>query len=81
MQTKNKELNLAPIEKYKGLKRKYIVFKSDTGEPVENCFVLRPDIDPAARAALRAYAQATTNKTLAADILIWIGDKEKDNGN
>ena len=33
---------LSPIDAYKGLKRKYLVFKSDTGEMVENCFVLRP---------------------------------------
>lgn len=68
-----KTLNLMPRDKYKGLKRKYIVFKSDTGETVENCFVLRPDKDSAARVALRAYANATENKTLAKDLINWVG--------
>ena len=67
-------LDTAPQDEYGGLKRKYIVFKSDTGEPVENCFVLRPEIDPAAVIALEAYAKATENKELAADILNWVGD-------
>ncbi len=49
------------------------MFKADTGESVNNCFVLRPDKDPAAVAAIRAYAAATDNKNLASDILQWIG--------
>lgn len=65
-------IELSPQEKYDGLKRKYIVLKSDTGEPVENCFVLRPDIDEAAIAALFAYASATSNAQLQADIKLWI---------
>ena len=65
-------LNTAPQEQYDGLIRKYIVFKSDTGEPVENCFVLRPDKDYAARCALAAYAQNTDNGILADDIERWI---------
>lgn len=40
---------------------------------IENCFVLRPGKDPAAVAALRAYAEATDNDTLAADIISWVG--------
>lgn len=64
---------LAPMDSYKGLKRKFLVFKSDTGEMVENCFVLRPDKDPAAVAALRAYAEATDNDTLSVDIINWVG--------
>lgn len=56
-----------------GLKTKYIVRKADTGEAVENCFVLRPEKDPAAVAAIRAYAEATDNNALAADLLRWIG--------
>lgn len=56
-----------------GLILKYDVKKIETGEPVENCFVLRPDRDPAAVAALRAYARATPNKALANDILGWVG--------
>lgn len=65
-------------DSYKGLKRKYIVFKSDTGEMVENCFVLRPDKDPAAVAALRAYAGVSENETLCADIINWVGDDPND---
>ena len=64
---------LAPIDAYKGLKRKYLVFKSDTGEMVENCFVLQPDKDLAAVEALRAYARATENEALAEDIYNWVG--------
>lgn len=71
----NPTLTLAPIDPYDGLKRKYIVLKSDTGEAVENSFVLRPDKDPAAVEALRAYAAATQNKTLAADIINWVGEE------
>lgn len=56
-----------------GLKVKYIVRKADTGESVYGCFVLRPDRDPAAVAALRAYAAATDNNELASDIINWVG--------
>lgn len=71
---------LAPMDFYEGLKRKFLVFKSDTGEMVENCFVLRPDKDPAAVAALRAYAAATDNDTLSADIINWVGaGNDRDN--
>lgn len=69
---------LEPKDSYKGLKRKYIVFKSDTGEMVENCFVLRPDKDPAAVAALRAYAGVSGNETLSADIINWVGADPND---
>jgi hypothetical protein len=68
---------LSPIDAYKGLKRKFLVFKSGTGEMVENCFVLRPDKDPAAVEALRAYARATDNATLSADIVNWVGEGEE----
>lgn len=73
---KTLEAFLHPIDAYKGLKAKYLVFKADTGEMVENCFVLRPDKDPAAVEALRAYANATDNKTLAEDIYSWVGKGE-----
>lgn len=66
----------APIDCYNGLKRKFLVFKSDTGEMIENCFVLRPDKDPAAVEALRAYAKATDNETLSTDIINWVGAEE-----
>jgi hypothetical protein len=62
-----------PIDAYKGLKAKYLVFKADTGESVDNCFILRPDKDPAAVEAIRAYASATDNETLAEDIYNWVG--------
>ena len=64
---------LHPVDAYKGLKAKYLVFKADTGESVENCFVLRPDKDPAAVEALRVYASATDKETLAKDIYNWVG--------
>ena len=40
-----------------GLYAKYEVTKD--GETVEDCFVLEPEDDRAARAALKAYASAT----------------------
>ena len=58
-----------------GLRCKYIVRKADTGEGVDGCFVLRPDRDRAAVAALRAYAAATDNDVLATDILNWVGQE------
>lgn len=67
-------LNKQEEDAYAGLKRKYIVLKADTGEGVDNCFVLRPDKDHAAKVALEAYAKETENKTLAEDIINWIGD-------
>lgn len=71
-----KHYELAPIDQYDGLKRKYVVLKADTGECVENCFVLRPDRDAAAVAALRAYARATDNKVLSTDIINWVGAEQ-----
>ena len=64
---------LHPIDSYKGLKAKYLVFKADTGEMVDNCFILRPDKDASAVEALRAYANATDNEILAEDIYNWVG--------
>lgn len=55
-----------------GLKVKYDVFKTKDGSKVNNCFVLRPDKDPTAIVALKAYAEATPNKELAKDIFKWI---------
>jgi len=57
---------------YDGLKVKYLVFKARNNTPVENCFVLRPDKDPAAIQALMSYSVHTENKQLAADISNWI---------
>lgn len=67
---------LHPVDAYKGLKAKYLVFKADTGERVGNCFVLCPDKDSAAVEAIRAYASATDNETLAEDIYNWVGKGE-----
>ena len=70
-------LETTPRDSYEGLKRKYFVFKSDTGELVENCFILRPDRDETAKEALRAYARSTDNKQLAHDIFCWVGPLEE----
>lgn len=58
------------------LKVKYNVTKVEDGSVVTDCFVLRPQKDAAARAALRAYAAATGNKLLAADIRKWLRELE-----
>lgn len=54
----------------RGLYQKYVVTKD--GQPVEECFVLRPDRDRAARVALEAYAHATDNQNLRDDLLFWL---------
>lgn len=56
-----------------GLKVKYNVFKVSDGSIVNNCFVLRPDKDSAARYALQSYAEVTDNEQLATDIYAWVG--------
>lgn len=56
-----------------GLYGKYTVYKNKDGSLVTDCFVLRPAKDPAAVAALRAYATATDNAELSADIINWVG--------
>lgn len=61
-----------------GLYEKYDVRKD--GEPVEDCFVLEPASDEAARRALEAYAQFTEDEELTQDIREWltqIGKTEK----
>lgn len=57
----------------KGLYAKYMVIKVVDGTVIEDCFILRPDKDPAAVKALQAYAEATENKVLANDIYAWVG--------
>lgn len=54
-----------------GLYPKYEVRKADTGEVVTDCFVLRPDRDPAARSALVTYARVTEDEALARDLRRW----------
>lgn len=56
-----------------GLYGKYTVYKNKDGSLVPDCFVLRPAKDPAAVIALRAYAAATDNAELSADIINWVG--------
>ena len=60
------------LSNYDGLKAKYIVFKASNGMLVDNCFVLRPEKDNAAVAALATYADTTENQILAADIRKWL---------
>lgn len=62
-----------PNEPRAGLYGKYTVYKNKDGSLVTDCFILRPAKDPAAVAALRAYAAATDNAELAADIISWVG--------
>lgn len=64
-------LNVEPEEDYDALKVKYRVFKVKDGTPVENCFVLRPEEDPAAFSALMAYAKNTENDALKDDLVNW----------
>lgn len=59
-------------EDYAGLKAKYRVYRARNGEPVEDCFVLQPNKDMVARAALECYASDTPNQELGRDILIWL---------
>ena len=70
------EAFLHPVVAHEGLKAKYLVFGAASGKEIKNCFVLRPDKDPAAVEALRAYASATDNETLAEDIYNWVGKGE-----
>lgn len=59
---------------YNGLKVKYRVYKARNGEPVEDCFVLRPQKDMAACTALAMYAQKCGNEQLRVDVLNWLQD-------
>lgn len=54
-----------------GLYSKYEVKKRSDGTPVENCFVLRPDRDDAAIAAMLAYADVTSDEQLAQELRRW----------
>lgn len=58
----------------KGLHPKYDVRKGTTGEPVQDCFVLKPVTDPHALVALRAYAASCEADfpELAKDLNDWI---------
>lgn len=56
-----------------GLYGKYTVLKD--GQRQRNCFVLKPRSDPAARAALEAYADATDDEALEEDIRDWLKEE------
>lgn len=57
-------------ESSQGLYSKYEVYKD--GEFVEDCFVLEPESDPAALAALEEYAHQTDDSELFADLIEWV---------
>ncbi len=63
--------------KERGIYTKYEVRKIISGDIVEECFVLRPQKDLAARDALLKYAQTTKNSALAQDIMTWIKSIDK----
>lgn len=56
---------------------KYMIIKVVDGTAIEDCFVIHPGKDPAAVAALQAYAQATENRMLADEIYRWVGKPKK----
>lgn len=57
----------------RGLYNKYQIINRNTGKEVDgDYFILKPSNDPAARAALDAYAEATDNEQLAMDITFWM---------
>lgn len=56
----------------KGMYEKYSVINNLTGERVKDCFVLKPTKDPAARAALRTYAEATRGTLISDHIIHWL---------
>lgn len=56
----------------RNLQEKFEVYKD--GEPVEDCFVLQPESDPAAERAIEAYASETDNEELAQALRSWLVD-------
>lgn len=65
----------AAIPQGEGLYGKYEVYKD--GEPQDGCFVLKPESDPVALEALKAYATETDDHFLAAELSYWIADIER----
>ncbi len=63
-----------------GIYNKYRVKKTDGSpmDPEARYFVLRPNLDPAARVAMRAYADATENEDLARDIFAWMDELDSE---
>jgi hypothetical protein len=63
----------------KGFYSKYIVLRKD-GKPAEGTyFVLKPEVDVAARIAMRAYAEACMDDSpeLAYDLILWLQELEE----
>ena len=61
-----------------GLYNKYTVINNETGREVEDwCFVLKPSKDPAAKVALKAYANATENESLRNDLYVVLKEMEE----
>ena len=56
----------------RGLYAKYQVLRASDGEPIADCFVLRPDNDQIAREAIAHYATRTPNRTLASHLWEWL---------
>lgn len=61
-----------PGSEQSGLYEKYEVRKD--GEVVEDCFVLEPESDEAAQAALATYALETGDEDLLEDLDAWLQD-------
>lgn len=57
-------------EESTGLYKKYEVRKD--GEPVEDCFILKPRTDEAARRAIETYIEKTENDEFADDLRSWL---------
>jgi len=62
-----------------GLYGKYEV--TEDGSAVEDCFVLEPETDPAARAALATYAEQTDDEDLQRDLQAWLASLRNQPGN
>lgn len=63
-----------------GLYNKYTIIKnSDVSVVKDKCFILKPQNDPHARAALEAYAKSVEaeNPELANDIRNWLQEIKK----
>ena len=59
---------------YPGLYGKFLVFRTDTYEVIDDSFTLRPEVDPHARLAMLVYAGSVEaqNPQLAGEIRMWI---------
>jgi len=65
------------MDEKRGLYSKFIVSKGMSEALLTDVFVLRPEKDPAALAALGKYAETTNNKKLAYDLYDWIDEIEE----